>query len=170
MEMVGLSPKVKEQIYKLVSVSLCSNLAGQITVGCMVHPPKEGEESYEVYKQESSEIYHSLARRAKKVAESLNELEGVVCNDPEGAMYLFPKITVPKKAVKEAKKKGVPADTLYCMELLNATGIVVVPGSGFGQLPNTYHFRTTFLPPEDKIDIVVEKLKKFHEGFLKKWE
>jgi hypothetical protein len=27
------------------------------------------------------------------------------------------------------------ADSLYCMELLEQTGIVVVPGSGFGQAP-----------------------------------
>jgi hypothetical protein len=30
-------------------------------------------------------------------------------------------------------------------------GICVVPGSGFGQKDGTYHFRTTFLPPEDKV-------------------
>ncbi len=34
--------------------------------------------------------------------------------------------------------------------LLN-TGIVVVPGSGFGQEDGTFHFRTTILPKEDDI-------------------
>jgi alanine transaminase len=52
---------------------------------------------------------------------------------------------------------------------LEETGIVVVPGSGFGQADGTWHFRTTFLPGEDKIDAVVERLSAFHENFMKKW-
>lgn len=30
----------------------------------------------------------------------------------------------------------------------------------------TWHFRTTFLPPEDKIDSVIERLTAFHQAFL----
>lgn len=32
-------------------------------------------------------------------------------------------------------------DMLYCLKLLEETGICVVPGSGFGQREGTYHFR-----------------------------
>lgn len=32
-------------------------------------------------------------------------------------------------------------DMLYCLKLLEKTGICVVPGSGFGQKEGTYHFR-----------------------------
>ena len=46
---------------------------------------------------------------------------------------------------------GKQPDWLYCRDLLVSTGIVVVPGSGFGQADGTYHFRTTFLPSEDDI-------------------
>jgi alanine transaminase len=35
-------------------------------------------------------------------------------------------------------------DALYALELLEATGVVVVPGSGFGQVPGTWHFRKIF--------------------------
>jgi alanine transaminase len=55
------------------------------------------------------------------------------------------------------------------MSILEETGIVVVPGSGFGQVDGTWHFRTTFLPGEDKIDSVVELMTTFHENFMKKW-
>jgi aspartate/methionine/tyrosine aminotransferase len=41
----------------------------------------------------------------------------------------------------------------------------VVPGAGFGQVPGTAHFRTTILPPTEKIQMVAEKLAKFHMGF-----
>ena len=42
----------------------------------------------------------------------------------------------------------MPADEFYCMQVLENTGLVVVPGSGFQQMPGTFHFRTTFLPRE----------------------
>ena len=30
----------------------------------------------------------------------------------------------------------------------------------------TWHFRTTFLPPEDKMDAVIARLSAFHKAFL----
>jgi alanine transaminase len=61
-------------------------------------------------------------------------------------------------------------DALYCMELLEQTGVVVVPGSGFGQVQGTHHFRTTILPPENKLELVVSRLTDFHERFLEKYK
>lgn len=47
-------------------------------------------------------------------------------------------------------------------QLLEATGIVTVPGSGFGQEEGTFHLRTTILPPEEKIG---EFVKLFQVGW-----
>lgn len=66
--------------------------------------------------------------------DAFNNLEGVTCNKAEGAMYLFPRIALPQKAIKAAEAANTAPDAFYCRELLNATGIVVVPGSGFGQV------------------------------------
>lgn len=49
-------------------------------------------------------------------------------------MYLFPSIKLPQKAIEAAKAANKAPDTFYARRLLNATGIVVVPGSGFGQV------------------------------------
>lgn len=49
-------------------------------------------------------------------------------------MYLFPRIYLPHKAIKAAEAAKTAPDAFYCRRLLNATGIVVVPGSGFGQV------------------------------------
>lgn len=70
--------------------------------------------------------------------EALNNLEGVTCNRAEGAMYLFPRIDLPQKAIEAAKTAKTAPDAFYCKRLLNATGIVVVPGSGFGQVLKNY--------------------------------
>lgn len=83
--------------------------------------------------------------------------------------FLSPTTATTAKAIAAAHAAGQEADALYCMELLDNTGIVLVPGSGFGQRPGTYHFRSTILPPEDKIAEVVALMGTFHAAFLKKY-
>jgi len=36
-------------------------------------------------------------------SETLNSIEGVTCNEVMGAMYAFPRIHLPEKALAEAK-------------------------------------------------------------------
>ena len=81
-------------------------------------------------------------------------------------MYLFPRVLLPKAAVAAAAKQGMAADEYYSIKLLEATGLVVVPGSGFKQVEGTHHFRTTFLPPADMLDEVLPKLATFHTDFI----
>jgi alanine transaminase len=155
MELRNIPADVVAQITKLQSVSLCSNLTGQVATYCMVRPPKPGEPSYPQYAQERDGILGELKRRAVMLAEGLNRIPGIQCNVVAGAMYAFPKITLP------VGRK----DDEYCMALLEQTGICVVPGTGFGQIPGTAHFRTTILPPTHQIEKVVEGLARFHANY-----
>ena len=132
----------------------------------MVRPPQPGEASHAKYVEERDTIMESLKRRATKLVAGLNALEGVTCNEAQGAMYAFPSITIPTKAQAAAQAAGKPPDTFYALALLEATGIVVVPGSGFRQKEGTWHFRTTFLPPEADMDSVIEQMATFHSGFM----
>lgn len=68
--------------------------------------------------------------------DALNNLEGVTCNKAEGAMFLFPQIRLSKKAIEAAKSAKKAPDALYALQLLQSTGIVVLPGSTFGQVCN----------------------------------
>lgn len=56
---------------------------------------------------------------------------------------------------------------IYNFEYL---GICIVSGSGFGQKPNTYHFRTTILPQTDKLKIMLDKFQKFHRDFMAQYK
>ncbi|KAG7992158.1 hypothetical protein I3843_02G113800 [Carya illinoinensis] len=166
MEVTGFNADIREQIYKMASVNLCSNISGQILASLVMSPPKVGDKSYESYRAEKEGILASLERRAKALENAFNNLEGVSCNKAEGAMYLFPRIYLPQKAIKAAEDANITPDTFYCRRLLNATGIVVVPGAGFGQVTGTWHFRCTILPQEDKIPAVISRLTDFHKGFM----
>jgi len=165
-ELFGFDQDIKAELYKLASISLCSNTPGQVMTGLMVKPPAAGEPAFEMYEGERTRILDSLQRRASKVAAALNSLPGVSCRQSDGALYAFPSIELPEKFTAEAEAAGVPPDELYCLKLVDATGVVVVPGSGFGQKEGTWHFRTTFLPPEEKIDGVLERVSNFHNEIL----
>lgn len=43
-------------------------------------------------------------------------------------------------------------------------------GSGFGQQPGTFHFRSTFLPEEHLFDTFCKDLEKFHGDFMTKYK
>ncbi|KAL9235525.1 hypothetical protein vseg_010276 [Gypsophila vaccaria] len=166
MEITGFSAEIREQLYKVASVNLCSNITGQILASLVMSPPKVGDESYETYCAEKDGILSSLARRAKTLEDAFNSLEGVTCNKAEGAMYLFPRINLPNKAIQAAEAVPTAPDAFYARRLLEQTGIVVVPGSGFGQVPGTWHIRCTILPQEDKIPAIVDRLTAFHQKFM----
>lgn len=82
------------------------------------------------------------------------------------SLYAFPSITLPPRAISEAQRQGVAPDVFYCLELLKETGIATTPGSGFGQKDGTFHFRTTILPPEEKMEQFAQSIKNFHLKFL----
>lgn len=88
------------------------------------------------------------------------------CQPSQGALYAFPRVDLSPKAVGAASAAGKAADTFYCLSLLDATGIVVVPGSGFGQAEGSWHFRSTILPSEEDIDGVVHAMGSFHRKFM----
>lgn len=168
-ECLNIDPEVLDQVYKMASTSLCCNTLGQAMVASIFNPPREGEASFPLYQKERDGIMDSLKRKAQLTTKRLNEFSGVSCQVVEGAMYAFPKIEIPAKAIEAAKAKGQEPDFLYCWELLEATGVIVVPGSGFAQKDGTYHFRTTILPDEAQLPGVLDRMERYHKEFLAKY-
>ncbi|MBI4535634.1 MAG: aminotransferase class I/II-fold pyridoxal phosphate-dependent enzyme [Ignavibacteriae bacterium] len=175
MELRNIRDDVLAQLVKQQSINLCSNVAGQIATYMMVAPPQPGDESFETYAKEREQILRSLKTKAEILGREINKIEGMSVDVPQGAMYAFVKFELPSDAgmdtssmnAGERRAYETKRETEYCMSLLEETGICVVPGSGFGQPAGTLHFRTTFLPPQDEIEDLVRKLKKFHERYTK---
>ena len=84
--------------------------------------------------------------------ELLNEIPGVSCVKPEGAMYLFPKLDPEVYPIKNDEKMA--------LDLLMQQKVLIVQGSGFN-LPDTQHFRMVFLPREDELREAVDRIGKF---------
>ncbi|KAL3066106.1 hypothetical protein OYC64_016115 [Pagothenia borchgrevinki] len=169
MEVLNMDPQVKEQLVKLLSVRLCPPVPGQAAMDVIVNPPREHEPSYAQFIKEKSSVLDVLAQKARLTEQILNSVPGIKCNPVQGAMYAFPRIFIPPRAIQEAKARSMAPDMLYCLKLLEETGICVVPGSGFGQREGTYHFRMTILPSPEKLTVLLGKLKEFHLRFLEEY-
>ncbi|XP_004079476.1 alanine aminotransferase 2-like isoform X1 [Oryzias latipes] len=169
MEIINMDEEVKAQLTKLLSVRLCPPVPGQALMDLVVNPPQPGEPSYERFISERTATLSALAEKAKLTEQVLNTVDGIRCNPVQGAMYSFPRIAIPEKAIKEATENGQQPDMFYCMKMLEETGICLVPGSGFGQKDGTYHFRMTILPPRDKLKILLNKVQEFHQRFTQQY-
>ncbi|KAG8537377.1 hypothetical protein GDO81_024627 [Engystomops pustulosus] len=166
MEVVNMDPAVKQQLTKLVSVRLCPPVPGQALLDVIMNPPQPGEPSYKQFMLERQAVLGNLAEKARLTEEILNQVPGIQCNPVQGAMYSFPRIEIPERAVRLAQAEGQAPDMFFCMKLLEETGICVVPGSGFGQREGTHHFRMTILPPTEKLRSLLERLAAFHQKFV----
>ncbi|TGZ49766.1 alanine aminotransferase 1-like [Temnothorax curvispinosus] len=168
-EIINMDPEVMKVLLKSISAMLCPTVLGQVVMGVVTNPPRPNEPSYEQFQKEKKETLRSLAERSQLVVDTLNSIPGYKANPPMGAMYVFPRFELPPKAIEAARAKKQEPDVFYAFQLLENTGICVIPGSGFGQLPGTYHFRTTILPQKEKIKTMLEALKQFHIKFLKEY-
>lgn len=83
---------------------------------------------------------------------ALNALPGVRCRPGAGTFYAFADISV------ALQRLAWPDDTVFAEQLLEQTGVAVVPGSGFGA-PG--HIRLSFATAQSQLETAVERLAAF---------
>ncbi|KAL8614789.1 hypothetical protein ACOMHN_062832 [Nucella lapillus] len=169
-EVINLDPDVRAMFNKSLSAKLCPPVSGQAVMGVVVNPPQKGDPSYELFISEKDTVLTQLNEKAKLVTQLFDSIEGITCNEVQGAMYAFPRIFLPPKAVEAAKANGQMPDAFYCFAMLEETGICTVPGSGFGEKPGTHHFRITILPKVEELKDVLGHFKDFHLRFMAKYK
>jgi len=82
----------------------------------------------------------------------LNEIPGVSCVKPDGALYLFVKL--------DPEVHKVYNDEQLVLDLLKQQKMLIVHGTGFN-LEDTQHFRFVFLPREDVLADAIDRFKRF---------
>lgn len=137
-----------EAINKLLRARLSANHPEQYAIPTAL----DGDHSHLVTANQKLTIRRDLT------VEMLNAIPGISCVKPEGAFYAFPRLHI-----------NTP-DNIFVSELIRETGVVVVPGSGFGQRPGTNHFRVVFLPPEDILIKAYNNIARFTEKFIEEHE
>ncbi|KAL0871554.1 hypothetical protein ABMA27_004089 [Loxostege sticticalis] len=168
-ELLRLQPRVKAAFVAGRGVMQCPTVLGQCVLDCVMKPPTLGEPSYPQFSRELAEVRRTLAERTKTAYRTFNSIPGYSCNPIDGAMFAFPRIELPARAQAVAHEKNMTPDEFYCYRLLEETGVCVVPGTGFGQIPDTFHFRTTILHPREEFQHMMDSIRNFHHKFLQEY-
>ena len=97
-----------------------------------------------------------LRRQRDLAYELITAIPGVSCVKPQAALYMFPRL--------DPAMYPIADDRQFFMDVLRATRVMLVQGSGFNY-PDNQHFRIVFLPHEDDLRQAIGRLA----GFLAKY-
>lgn len=141
----------RKGIVQLTSMRLCSNALAQLVIPAAL---------------EDMETPSSMVRpggryfeQRKATLEVLDTIDGISYIKNRAAFYLFPRLDV--------RKFGITNDKVFARDLLLATNILIVPGSGF-DWAQPDHFRIVMLPQADQLRSAMTRLGDFLDGYHQK--
>jgi alanine-synthesizing transaminase len=142
-------PKHKARDYiegldMLSNMRLCANVPAQHAIQTALG----GYQSIKELIVPTGRLYEQRTR----AWEMLNEIPGVSCVKPKGALYLFPKLDPEVYPIKNDEK--------FALDLLQQQKVLIVQGSGFN-MPDTQHFRIVFLPRQDEVEDAISRIATF---------
>ncbi|MEO8481719.1 MAG: aminotransferase class I/II-fold pyridoxal phosphate-dependent enzyme [Acidobacteriota bacterium] len=133
-------------VRKMADGRLCSPGPMQYAIA----PALNGDRSHQ------AQFARALHERAQLTTTRLTAIPGVSCVMPRAAFYAMPKVDLPSGKT----------DQDYVLELLRATGILCVYGSGFGMPTDEGYFRIVFLASPGELNGIYDDMATFTRGFL----
>jgi alanine-synthesizing transaminase len=132
----------------LASMRLCSNVPTQHAIQTALG----GHQSIFELTKPGGRLYEQ-----RNIAwELLNDIEGISCVKPKGALYLFPKI--------DTQRFNIKNDEQFVLDLLLAEKVLMVQGTGFNwSKPD--HFRVVFLPHVEQLQESMGRVKRFLDDY-----
>ena len=137
-----------EGLNMLANIKLGSNVPGQYGIQTALG----GYQSINDLVREGGRL-----RRQRDLAhELITQIPGVSCVKPQASLYMFPRL--------DPEVYPIADDRQFFMEVLRATRVMLVQGSGFNY-PDNQHFRLVFLPHEGELREAIGRLAKFLEHY-----
>ncbi len=144
-----LTAQYKQGIIQLTSLRLCSNTLAQLVIPAAL---KDMETPTSMI-MPGGRIYE---QREATVSE-LKKINGLTFVKNDAAFYIFPKLDI--------KKFHITDDRKFARDLLHATNILLVPGSGFDwSTPD--HFRIVMLPEAEELRAAIRRMGEFLDGYI----
>jgi aspartate/methionine/tyrosine aminotransferase len=128
-----------DAVIKLAGGRLCSPTPAQYAVA----PALEGSRDY------IAKFLSEIKRRRDLATARIDTIEGLSCVVPQAAFYLM---------VKTDNLNG-RTDEQFAIDLLEASGVLVVHGSGFGCDPADGYFRLVYLAGEQTLDAAFDGIE-----------
>ncbi|MFL6060339.1 MAG: pyridoxal phosphate-dependent aminotransferase [Marmoricola sp.] len=133
-----------EGLTLLANMRMCANVPAQHAIQTALG----GYQSIGEYIGPGGRFYE----QSKLAWKLLNEIEGVSCVEPMGALYCFPKL--------DTEMFGITDDEQFVIELLRAKKILVTHGTGFNWFEPD-HFRLVTLPDVDMLTEAIGRIDDF---------
>lgn len=154
--MVISGPKKATEIYrqnlvKLTSLRLCANALSQLVIPTalqdMETPASMVSPGGRIYEQREATV------------SELAKIDSISFVKNKAALYIFPKL--------DCKKLNITDDKKFAHDLLHATNILIVPGSGF-EWKEPDHFRIVMLPEANILKDAIHRLGCFLDTYRQK--
>lgn len=143
-------------------IKICVNIQSQSTSHATSFAQKASEIALTSSQEVVNEMRNAFAKRAKLLSEELKKIPGIEFIQPEGAFYLFAKVSS-YYGKKTLDGKEINDSVSFCEYLLEEAKVAVVPGIAFG---HDEFIRISFANSEEnlvkgckRIKNALEKLK-----------
>jgi len=137
-----------EGLEMLASMRLCANVPMQHAIQTALG----GYQSISEFIQPGGRLYEQRERAWQLI----NQIPGVSCVKPQGALYMFPKIDI--------KRFNIHDDQKMILDLLLQEKVLLVQGTAFNW-PEPDHFRIVTLPYADDLEMAINKFGRFIENY-----
>ncbi len=137
-----------EGLNMLASMRLCANVPMQHAIQTALG----GYQSISEFILPGGRLYEQRNR----AWELINQIPGVSCVKPMGALYMFPKIDLNRYSIKDDQK--------MILDLLLQEKVLLVQGTAFNW-PHPDHFRIVTLPRENDLEMAIQKFGRFIVGY-----
>ena len=141
----------QQNLVKLTSMRLCANALSQLVIPTALRDEKTPSSMV----SRGGRIFE---QREATVAE-LSKIPSVSFVKNKAAFYIFPKL--------DCKKLNITDDKKFAQDLLHATNILIVPGSGF-EWHEPDHFRIVMLPEAEILKNAIHSLGCFLDTYRQK--
>jgi alanine-synthesizing transaminase len=133
-----------EGLTLLANMRMCSNVPAQHAIQTALG----GYQSISELIAPGGRFYE----QSKTASVLLNEIPGVSCVEPRGALYCFPRL--------DTEMYGIDDDEAFVIDLLRAKKILVTHGTGFNWFEPD-HFRLVTLPDLDTLTEAIGRIAEF---------
>jgi alanine-synthesizing transaminase len=129
-----------EAVTRLAGGRLCSPTPAQYAI----QPALNGD------RRSIDEFKEEIRKRRDLAAKRVARIDGLSCSLPEAAFYLMIKV----------EDMGDRLDEQFVLDLLEASNVLVVHGSGFGSDPRAGYFRMVYLAGEELLGSAFDAIER----------
>lgn len=132
----------------------CTKIQGQFTSGASSISQKAAEEAVSNSPEKISNMINEFKKRKEVFVKGLNEIDGLKCNNPQGAFYVYPDISA--FFGKSYEGNTIKNATDLSLFILDKAQVSVVTGEAFG---NDNNIRLSYAVKEEVLIEAIKRIK-----------